>query len=520
MGIAVGIDLGTSNSCVAIMKDGKAVVLEDEDGNRTQPSVVAFGRDGNVIVGHRARRQLVYAPQNTVASAKRMIGRRFASDPVQRLLENTAYGITEGEKGDARIEVGGRTYSLPEISAFILQHMRAIAEKATGEVVDQVVITVPAYFNDSQRQATRDAASIAGLTCLRILNEPTAAALAYGVGKGHRQHIVIYDLGGGTFDVSVLRIEDDLFEVISTAGDTFLGGDDFDHALAMSLLKDFETETGIDLSKNRTVRLKLRTAAEQAKIALSEATEVEINVPALSHDADGKPVDLCKVLSRMDYAKIVLPIVQRTFLTCDDALSQAGKASAQMDHVILVGGMTRYPLIQEAVSQYFGKKSYEGVNPDEVVALGAAIQAWNLTMASPENASILMDVTPQSLGIRTIGGFCETLIGRNSSIPTATSKLFSTAHDNQTEVRIAVFQGEGRMAEENELLGQFVLDDLRPAARGEIKVRIEFEIDADGIVSVIAEDVESATLRSIRIEASSGLSEEEISVMRFDDLGF
>jgi len=520
MGIAVGIDLGTSNSCVAVMKDGKPVVLEDEEGNRTQPSVVAIGREGNVIVGHRARRQLVYAPQNTIASAKRLIGRRFGSDPVQRVLQSTAYGIVEGPQGDARIEVSGRAYSMPEISAYVLQHMRAIAEKATGEVVDQAVITVPAYFNDNQRQATRDAASIAGLACLRILNEPTAAALAYGIGKGHRQHIVIYDLGGGTFDVSVLRIEDDLFEVISTAGDTFLGGDDFDHALTKHLLSDFETKTGIDLSKNRTARLKIRTAAESAKIALSEATEVEINVPGLARTPEGEPIDLSTTLNRMDYAKVVLSIVQRTFLTCDDALNQAGKASAQMDHVILVGGMTRYPLIQEAVAQYFGKKTYEGVNPDEVVAMGAAIQAWNLTQATPENASVLMDVTPQSLGVRTIGGFCETLINRNSPIPTATSKLFSTAHDNQTEVRVAVFQGEGRMADENELLGQFVLDDLRPAPRGELKVRIGFEIDADGIVKVVAEDVESATLRSIKIEASSGLSQEEISSMCFDDLGF
>jgi len=520
MGLAVGIDLGTSNSCVAVMKDGEAVVLADEEGNRTQPSVVAFGRDGNVIVGHRARRQLVYAPQNTIASAKRLIGRRYNSDAVQRVLQSTAYGIVQGPQDDARIEVAGRTLSMPEISAYILQHMRSIAEKATGEVVDQAVITVPAYFNDSQRQATRDAATIAGLDCLRILNEPTAAALAYGIGKGHRQNIAIYDLGGGTFDVSILRIEDDLFEVISTAGDTFLGGDDFDHALASHLLEEFKSTTGLDLSANRTVRLKLRTAAETAKIALSEASEVEINVPALAHDDEGKPIDLTTTMNRMTYAKVVLPIVQRTFLTCDDALTQAGKASAQMDHVILVGGMTRYPLIQEAVSQYFGKKSYTGVNPDEVVALGAAVQAWNLTQASPEKASVLMDVTPQSLGVRTIGGFCETLIDRNSPIPTMTSKMFSTAHDNQTEVSVAVFQGEGRMAEDNEMLGQFILDDLRSAPRGEIKVRICFEIDADGIVSVSAEDVESATLRSIRIEASSGLSEDEVNSMRFDELGF
>ena len=519
MGISVGIDLGTSNSCVALFKDGKVLVLADENGMSTQPSVVAFGHGSQVIVGHKARRQLIYAPENTVFSAKRLIGRRFKSDQVQRILETTAYSVVEGPSDDPRVQIQDREYSLPEVSAHILRHMRKIAENATNEVVDQAVITVPAYFNDAQRQATRDAATIAGIECLRILNEPTAAALAYGIGKGHRQHLVVYDLGGGTFDVSILRLEDDLFEVVSTSGDTFLGGNDFDHALATHLLGIFELQTGIDLSDNRQARTKLQDAAERAKIALSSAEEVQISVPKLASD-NGVEFDLKTTINRNEYAKLVIPLIQRTFITCDDALAQAKKAATQMDHVLLVGGMTRYPLIREAVAQYFGKPPLTGVNPDEVVAAGAAIQAYNLTQATDDNASVLMDVTPQSLSVRTIGGFCETLIPRNSQIPTSVSKKFHTAHDNQTEVRISVYQGEGRISDENDLLGEFVLDDLRPAPRGEIKVRIEFEIDADGIVQVEAEDIETRLSRSIRIEANSGLSQEEVASVTFDEIGF
>ena len=520
MGLAVGIDLGTSNSCVAVVLDGEPKVLEDKDGRRTQPSCVAFGHGRSVVVGHRARRQLIYAPQNTVSSAKRLIGRRFSSSEVQRVLQSTAYGIIEGESGDARVQVQGETYALQEISAHILQHMRQVAEEATGQVVDRAVITCPAYFNDSQRQATRDAASIAGLDCLRILNEPTAAALAYGFGKDRNQHAVVYDLGGGTFDVSVLRIEEDLYEVISTAGDTFLGGDDFDAACAEHLMKVFLEQSGVDLTHNRMARLKLRDAAERAKIALSDASEVEVHLPELAHDEHGVAVDLRCGLSRVDYARIVLPIVQRSFLTCDDALSLAGMTASQMDAVLLVGGMTHYPLIREAVSQYFGTEPVTDLNPDEVVAIGAALQAHNLTEATAETSSVLLDVTPQSLGVKTAGGFCEFLVPRNTPIPMSTKKSFQTVRDDQLEVRIEVYQGESRMAADNELLGQFVLDELRPALRGEVKVDISFDIDADGIVHVRAEDMDTGMARSIHIEASSGLSEEEVSQMTFEDLSF
>ena len=379
MGIAVGIDLGTSNSCVAYMDGGKARVLKDRDGRGTQPSVVAFGQGRSVVCGHKARRQLIYAPQNTVASAKRFIGRRFASEQVRRLMESTAYGVVEGPNGDARVRVQGKIYTLPEVAAYVLQHMRRIAEESIGETVDRAVITVPAYFNDAQRQATRDAAEIAGLDCLRIVNEPTAAALAYGFGKGRRQFIGVYDLGGGTFDISILRLEDELFEVISTSGDTFLGGDDFDSEVGDWLKDVFERQTGVDLAENRTARLKLREAAERSKIALSSATEVEVHVPNLARDVEGRELDLRTRLDRMQYARITLPIVQRTFLTCDEALAEAGMAASQIDHVLLVGGMTRYPLIREAVAQYFGKRPYTDLNPDEVVAIGASIQAFNLT---------------------------------------------------------------------------------------------------------------------------------------------
>ena len=522
MGRAVGIDLGTSNSCVSIMVDGKPKVLEDKNGNRTQPSVVAFGHGGKVIVGHRAKRNLVYAPQATIASAKRLIGRRFLSDTVRRIMANTAYEIVEGPNGDARVRVMNKVYSLPEVSAYVLRHMKEIAEEALGEEVDQAVITVPAYFNDHQRQATKDAATIAGLECLRIINEPTAAALAYGFNQGKQQHIAIYDLGGGTFDISILRLDDDIFEVVSTAGDTFLGGDDFDYTLSEHLIDLFKKQTGVDLSSLRTPRMKLREAAERAKIALTTNESVDIKVPALARNEAGEDLGLEATLTRDDYARIVIHLVQKTFLTCDDALAQAHMSSQQIDHVLMVGGMSRVPLIREAVGEYFGKTPYTDINPDEVVSVGAGIQAHNLTADDDEEvgSSVLVDVTPQSLGIKTVGGFCEVIIPRNSPIPTDESKVFHTAHDFQTEVRVGVYQGEGRMAADNELLGEFVLDDLPSAPRGDVKVRISFEIDTDGIVHVTAEETETGASRDLRIEASSGLSEEEVESMRFDQLGF
>jgi molecular chaperone DnaK len=520
MGVAVGIDLGTSNSCVAVVRDGEPVVLADNRGRKTQPSVVAYGHGGKVIVGHRARRNLIYAPQNTVASAKRLIGRRFLSDTVRRIMGHTAYEIVEGPNGGARCRVMGKVMAVPEVSAQVLRHMKELAEEALGEEVDQAVITVPAYFNDHQRQATKDAARIAGLECLRIINEPTAAALAYGFKQGKRQHIAIYDLGGGTFDISILRLDDDVFEVVSTSGDTFLGGDDFDYAVADHLAEVFKRQHNVDISSLRTPRMKLRDAAERAKIALTSADEVEVRVPALARAQTGEELGLTAILTREEYGRIVSPLIQKTFLVCDDALSMAKMSTAQIDHVLMVGGMSRTPLIRQAVGEYFTKTAYTDINPDEVVAIGAAIQAFNLTTEDESGSSVLLDVTSQSLGVTVVGGFCEVIIPRNTPIPTDSSKVFHTAHDYQTEVRISVNQGEGRMAADNELLGQFVLDDLRPAPRGEVRVRVTFEIDSDGIVHVVAQDLETGKSRDIRIEASSGLTEDEVQSMRFDQLGF
>jgi molecular chaperone DnaK len=521
MGAAVGIDLGTSNSCIAIVRDGVPVVLADVEGRRTQPSVVAFGHARTVAVGHRARKQMLYAPESTVLSAKRLIGRRYSSMEVQRMKSLSAFGIAEGEHGDVRIRVHGRLYSPQEVSAHVLVHMKKIAEAAIGETVDRAVITVPAYFNDNQRQATRDAATIAGLECLRIINEPTAAALAYGFQQNKRQHVAVYDLGGGTFDVSVLRIDDDFFEVISTAGDTFLGGDDFDYAAADQFLATFERQVGTSLQDNRTVRLKLRDAAEQAKMALTTADEVEVHVPALYRTADGRDYEFRTRLDRYQYAAWVMPLVQKSFVVVDEALRNASMNARQIDHVLLVGGMTRVPMVREAVRQYFQKEPNIAINPDEVVAVGAAIQAHTLTEeASAGSSSVLLDVTPQSLSVRTIGGYCEVLIPRNTAVPTESSKVFNTAFDQQTEVRVAVYQGESRQAADNELLGEFVLDGLPPLQRGQIRIRITFEIDADGIVHVRAVDDKVGHARAIRIESRTGLSEDEIKTARFDEIGF
>ncbi|MFZ5481346.1 MAG: Hsp70 family protein [Myxococcota bacterium] len=520
MGKAVGIDLGTSNSCVAMVRDGEPVVFADVEQRRTQPSVVAYGYNKTVVVGHRARKQLLHAPENTVLSAKRLIGRRYGSMEVSRMKQMSAFGITEGENGDVRIRVQGRLYSPQEVSSHVLTHMKKIAEAACGEPVDKAVITVPAYFNDNQRQATRDAATLAGLECLRILNEPTAAALAYGFQQNKRQHVVVYDLGGGTFDVSILRIDDDFFEVISTAGDTFLGGDDFDDVTSDKFLEQFEKQTGLSLKDNRTVKLKLRDAAERAKIALSTAEEVDVHVPSLYRTPAGQDFEFRTRVDRYQYAAWVMPLVQKSFVVCDEALRNAGMNAKGIDHVLLVGGMTRYPLIREAVERYFAKPPQVGINPDEVVAVGAAIQAHTLTDEQQKSTAVLLDVTPQSLSVRTIGGYCEVLIPRNTAVPTESSKVFHTAFDGQTEVRIAVFQGESRMAEDNELLGEFVLPDLPALPRGQIRVRVTFEIDADGIVHVRAVDDKLGKEHSIRIEARTGLSQEELKKARFDELEF
>ena len=520
MGVAIGIDLGTSNSCVCAIRDGEPVVFADQEGRRTQPSIVAFGYGKSAVVGWKARRQLMYAPESTVVSAKRLIGRRSGSVEVERMKAQSAFGISEGEGGELQVRVQGKLFTPAQISAHVLVHMKKIAEAALGESVTQAVVTVPAYFNDNQRQATRDAATMAGLECLRILNEPTAAALAYGFKQGKRQHVAVYDLGGGTFDISILRIDDDFFEVIATAGDTFLGGDDFDYAAADQFMELFCAEIGIDLRGNRTVRMKLREAAERAKVALSTGEAVEVSVPALHRTPEGAEFDFQTTVDRFAYAQWVLPLVQRTFDVCDDALKAAGMSARQIDHVLLVGGMTRYPLIREAVGEHFKKAPNTSVNPDEVVAVGAAIQAWNLTNAEEGGGSVLLDVTPQSLGVRTVGGFCETLIPRNTAVPTESTKVFHTAFDNQTEVRIAVYQGESRMADNNELLGEFVLEGLALKPRGQVKVRVSFEIDNDGIVHVRAVDSVLGMERAIRIESRSGVAVEASQAHRFDDIDF
>ncbi len=520
MGIAVGIDLGTSNSVVATVVDGQAVVLADAEGRSVHPSVVAFGYGGAVTVGQRARQQLAYAPENTVFSAKRLMGRRFRSDEVDRIRRMVAWGVAEGPHGDARIRVQGKVYAVPEISAHVLAHMKTIAEQATGQTVDGAVITVPAYFNDQQRQATRDAASIAGLRCLRILNEPTAAALAYGYGQSKRQHIVVYDLGGGTFDVSILRLEGELFEVVSTAGDTFLGGDDFDTAICDHLAEEFRSQSGQDLSGNHAARTKLLDAAERTKRALSKVPAVAVKVPGLGRDAQGNPLGLQSQLDLMTVQRLVMPLIQRTFVVCDEALNQAGLTPMQIDSILLVGGMTRFPLVREAVGHYFGKQPLDHLNPDQVVAQGAAIQAWTLSSFTERPDAVLLDVTPQTLGVRMVGGFVDTIIPRNTPIPTEQSKIFHTAHDQQTEVRIQVYQGESRMAADNEMLGEFVLSGLRPAARGEVKVKVTFGIDVDGLIKVTARDVETARTVDLTLQASSRLTESEVEELKFDDLGF
>ena len=503
MALAVGIDLGTSNSCVAVFIDGAPQVLADDDGHRIQPSVVAFGYDGKPVVGWRAQRQVIYAPESTVTSAKRLMGRRYGSPEVDRLQSLVGYSVREGPSGECLVQVRNQEYTVPQISGMVLAHMKRIAEEAAGQPIEQAVITVPAYFNDHQRQATREAAGLAGLQCLRIINEPTAAALAYGSGLGLHQNLAVYDLGGGTFDISVLRLDDDVYEVVGTAGDTFLGGDDFDAIIADHFFSLFRRDPKLVVRDNRVTRLRLRDAAERAKIALSESTEVTVAVPGVARNHEGKEVLLNAEIDRYTYARLVMPLLQRTFQVCDESLGLAGLTVSQIDAVLLVGGMAKLPLIREAVGHYFGKEPNAEINSNEVVAVGAAIQARNLTqegVSSP--GALLLDVTPRSLGIATRGGFVESLIPRNSPIPTEASKYFHTSRDNQTQVRIAVYQGESRNVRADEHLGEFLLDGLRSAPRGDVRVKITFEIDADGIVHVIAQDEETGHRKDLRLTVS------------------
>ena len=505
----IGIDLGTTNSCFAVMEGGEAKVLENSEGARTTPSMVAF-TDTERLVGFPAKRQAVTNPENTLFAIKRLIGRRFDSPEVSKDKEHAPFKIIEGDNGDAWVEVKGQKYAPSQISAIVLQKIKEYAESYLGEKVEKAVITVPAYFNDSQRQATKDAGKIAGLEVLRIINEPTAAALAYGMDKKASGTIAVYDLGGGTFDISILEIGDGVFEVKSTNGDTFLGGEDFDQRLVNYLADEFKKESGIDLRGDRLALQRLKEAAEKAKIELSSTTQTEVNLPFITADASG-PKHLNIKLSRAKLESIVEDLIDKTVEPCKKAMADAGVTPSDISEVILVGGMTRMPKVQEKVKEIFGKEPHKGVNPDEVVAVGAAIQGGVL-MGDVKDV-LLLDVTPLSLGIETLGGVFTRLIDRNTTIPTRKSQVFSTAEDGQTAVTIRVFQGEREMAADNKLLGQFDLVGIPPAPRGMPQIEVTFDIDANGIVNVSAKDKATNKEQAIRIQASGGLSDADIEKM-------
>jgi molecular chaperone DnaK len=507
MGKVIGIDLGTTNSCVAVMSGGDPVVIANAEGARTTPSVVAITDKGERLVGQIAKRQAITNPENTIYSVKRLMGRKFRSKEVQEAIKRLPYKVVEADNGDAHVELRGKRYSPPEISAMILQKMRQTAEDYLGEKTTEAVITVPAYFDDSQRQATKDAGQIAGLNVLRIINEPTAASLAYGLDKKKDERIAVYDLGGGTFDVSVLEIGEGVFEVKSTNGDTYLGGDDFDLRVMDWLVDEFRKDQGIDLRKDRMALQRLKEAAERAKIELSSSQETEINLPFITADGSG-PKHMVIKLTRARLEQLVDDLIQRTIEPCKKALADAGVSSRDINEVVLVGGMTRMPKVIQVVKDFFGKEPHRGVNPDEVVAIGAGIQGG--VLKGDVKDVLLLDVTPLSLGIETLGGVFTKLIERNTTVPTKKSQVFSTAADNQTAVTIRVFQGEREMANDNKLLGQFDLVGIPPAPRGMPQVEVTFDIDANGIVHVSAKDLATQKEQSIKITASSGLSKEEV----------
>ena len=513
MGKIIGIDLGTTNSCVAIMEGKNTKVIENSEGRRTTPSIVGFLKDGEKIVGEPAKRQQVTNAENTIYSVKRLIGRRYTDTEVKKDIERVPFKIVEAANGDAWVEAQGEKYSPSQVSAFILQKMKETAEAYLGEKVTEAVITVPAYFNDAQRQATKDAGKIAGLDVKRIVNEPTAAALAYGLDKEGNKKIVVYDLGGGTFDVSILEIGDGVFEVKATNGDTFLGGEDFDARIQKWMIDEFKAQNGIDLSNDKLAIQRLKEAAENAKKELSSTTETEINLPYITADATG-PKHLNLKLTRAKLEQLTDDLIQRSIEPCKKAMADAGLKNSDIDEIVLVGGMTRMPKVQEVVKNFFGKEPHKGVNPDEVVAVGAAIQGG--VLKGDVTDVLLLDVTPLSLGIETMGGVFTRLIDRNTTIPTKKSQIFSTAEDNQSAVTIKVYQGERDIAVYNKLLGVFNLDGIPPAPRGMPQIEVTFDIDANGVVNVSAKDVGTGKEQKITIQSSGGLTEAEIEKMMKD----
>ncbi|KEO91426.1 molecular chaperone DnaK [Erythrobacter longus] len=514
MGKVIGIDLGTTNSCVSVMDGGKPKVIENSEGARTTPSIVAFTKDGERLIGQPAKRQAVTNPDNTLFAIKRLIGRRFDDPLTKKDMEIVPYDIVKGKNGDAWVEANGDDYSPSQISAFILQKMKETAESYLGETVTQAVVTVPAYFNDAQRQATKDAGEIAGLEVLRIINEPTAAALAYGMDKEDGKTIAVYDLGGGTFDVSILEIGDGVFEVKSTNGDTFLGGEDFDNAIVEHLASAFQKKENMDLKADKLALQRLKEAAEKAKIELSSSATTEVNLPFITARMEGgasTPLHLVETITRSDLEKLVGGLIDRTLEPCKKALKDAGVSKSEIDEVILVGGMTRMPRVREVVEKFFEAKPHTGVNPDEVVAMGAAIQAG--VLQGDVKDVLLLDVTPLSLGIETLGGVFTRMIDRNTTIPTKKTQTYSTAEDNQNAVTIKVFQGEREMAADNKILGNFDLVGIPPAPRGVPQIEVTFDIDANGIVSVSAKDKGTGKEQTIKIQASGGLSDSDIDQM-------